>query len=1376
MHRGVTIQTVQVFLSHNSNDGEQVRRLANELWAADITTWLDQEKLRARDVWEPRLENEVKNSAIVLACIGVHGPGPWQKKELDWAKQHNIECQVVQLPGWTKEQGNLGFDTQAFGLERDWEGQLAELIAYLKPTVRVATLTQDQAAREHPQAYGSPLPFENSPYPGINHRFGREHSKWFFGREREAASLITKLDRKRWLWVLGSSGSGKSSLVRAGVGGLWADDIVICQPSDNFYKQLRAGFSKYCRQILGMEVTNTEWEAVDSGRDTLSDLLTMRFVDGTVKRKILVVVDQAEEMFANQPERRERALRELLIMRDANDLNIQILMVLRDDYFHLARREPLIKSTCDDNVGVFAMTPDNRRRAIRMPALSAGADVETSILDRLVAESESAETLPLLQMALQDLWVQRGNRTTIGWSALSERARTENLLDSVVRRRIQQTQADSKRAVEVAAWYLASVGKDGNKRRSLRDKEVAGLAESQSTRQILDELVNARIVVATQQRGARVWKLAHDCVMTVWEELKLELEKLDYTLLSQLRARHHEWQDYEQDKSKLLVNVELKRFESFGRNEKTDAGVREFVKLSAEYRSRERKTRLAVFTISTLGLLGFAVFALLYGEKQAEFAEQQERAKVEAEKNQAAAEAEAIKTTALYASVLSKTPGRQLEALAKAVETVGLGDLDELPSEVTYALFGALSRAYAVRRLDEMPIGHPESVLFLPNERLVIQKNRQLKTPTNTAIVNVATQTPVTEQIFDSAVVSQSRKLIAVVSPSDIVIYDYKRGPEEVKCVLDRPSELGGAIYRIAFSLNDEYIGFASATGVGIANIDTCEEIEMLDKQENPESIEIALSLTGGRVATLDRKELKVWTDGDPRSYTIKSVYPGFIHFLNSESVVLSRLGEAAVFDIPTGEGESIPIFDNSVRRLHPRSTRLLFGDKVFTRDLLKSSRRGEVLLDWVRYHRREQILSQRAHSQVEVLSYKLEPKFVINLSTNASVVSGAMSRKGTVSLLSREEILLVDTEPPYETFEGNAVQDMLSRGEYEIIPKLYDLNYHGPRSYGTKRVLLSPGGDKVAVQVDNGYNIISTKTSEIIGNFETSTESILETLRFRAEFDLHTRVVDPANKLDILAWQRAVICHNRNWALGYLNKHQVVLDLRSSTFYPADDQFSSIKFNPSADFYISTENKRLVATLLPSQRKMVRDFDERIKQTTFSPKGRYLYVESPNTLSVLTGETLELVAERDTKLRSLSVTPEGNVVILERDRVIYWNPATGVEVVIPGRFKKSAVSPGESLLAVGNGSSIQIWDTGLVEQVAEIEGSLLRFWFSMAGFFVTEEKRTQQLKVWTLDPAHLIDRACSILDRSSDAHTQRSRNICRERVGDPPDPRSWHQ
>jgi hypothetical protein len=229
-------------------------------------------------------------------------------------------------------------DKIADGLHEDWDGGIAILARALGTRAPVD---------ERPEVPGGP--FDGSPYPGIDRGFGPEHAAWFFGREAETAAVVQALRQHRWVWLIGNSGSGKSSVARGGVMSWWprAEDgkaetgvATVFEPTEKATEDLAGALDRAC-QAAGKYAVDLQKLAADPAGWSVE--LRARFGGEQVRTPLLVVIDQAEQIFA------ERGLRGTcaamlstlwaLATDDGLPTRVHVLVVLRADWLPRALNE-----------------------------------------------------------------------------------------------------------------------------------------------------------------------------------------------------------------------------------------------------------------------------------------------------------------------------------------------------------------------------------------------------------------------------------------------------------------------------------------------------------------------------------------------------------------------------------------------------------------------------------------------------------------------------------------------------------------------------------------------------------------------------------------------------------------------------------------------------------------------------------------------------------------------------------------------------------------------------------------------------------------------------------------------------------------------------
>ncbi len=271
------------------------------------------------------------------------------------------------------------------------------------------------------------------PFPGLRPYEARDH-EWFFGREQQTFGLYRLLDRGRLLAVVGSSGSGKSSLVKAGLlpvlaaetspdgGPRWrsfemkpgdspldrlTDALAGPRPTDDESAGL---VHSGRRQRVGFLLRSSSFGLLDSCHDLVSP-------SGAAP---LLLVDQFEELFrfADLPgtdvernERRQEAAAFVQLLLEATrapDSRLRVILTLRSDYLgDCARFHGLPDAVTANQFLVPSLTRDQREEAIRGPIARADGAIKDELVERLLFEStEELDQLPVLQHALMRTWSQ----------------------------------------------------------------------------------------------------------------------------------------------------------------------------------------------------------------------------------------------------------------------------------------------------------------------------------------------------------------------------------------------------------------------------------------------------------------------------------------------------------------------------------------------------------------------------------------------------------------------------------------------------------------------------------------------------------------------------------------------------------------------------------------------------------------------------------------------------------------------------------------------------------------------------------------------------------------------------------------------------------
>ena len=264
-----------------------------------------------------------------------------------------------------------------------------------------------------------------NPFPGLR-PFEPEEDYLFFGREKEIDELLRRLRTTRFLSVVGTSGTGKSSLVRSGLipnlhGGFMATAgsswrTLLFRPGEDPIANLAEALD--APDILGTkgELASTNRVLLEATlrRGALGLVNAVRQARVPSNDNLLIVVDQFEELFRFRRDDQTKSWKDetvafvklLLEARQQNELPIYVVLTIRSDFIGDCLEYPGLPEAI--NAGQYLvprMTRDEVRSAITGPVAVAGGEIAPRLVQRLLNELGSTQDqLPVLQHALMRTW------------------------------------------------------------------------------------------------------------------------------------------------------------------------------------------------------------------------------------------------------------------------------------------------------------------------------------------------------------------------------------------------------------------------------------------------------------------------------------------------------------------------------------------------------------------------------------------------------------------------------------------------------------------------------------------------------------------------------------------------------------------------------------------------------------------------------------------------------------------------------------------------------------------------------------------------------------------------------------------------------------
>jgi WD40 repeat protein/basic membrane lipoprotein Med (substrate-binding protein (PBP1-ABC) superfamily)/DNA-binding SARP family transcriptional activator len=363
-----------------------------------------------------------------------------------------------------------------------------------------------------------------TPYKGLEY-FDIADADLFFGRERLTAHLLAHLRGSRLLAVVGASGSGKSSIVRAGL-------------------------------APALQLENLQVEIITPTAHPLQVL--SRLPDrGQDEQRHVVVIDQFEEIFTLCEDERERKsfIDDLLTRQGAR----AVVIVLRADFYMQCGRYPALREALSSQQAYIGpMTAEELRSAIEVPARRGGWKIEPGLVDLILREVKGEPgALPLLSHALLETWKRRSGR----WMTLKGYAEAGGVYAAIARtaevvynRHLTVEQQNISRSIFLR---LAELSEDltGTRRRALVSEFIADPSGDRQVEAVLNILAASRLITMSEYSV----EIAHEALIREWPKLRqwLEEDRAGVRLHHQLAESARQWEELGRDAGELYRGARL---------------------------------------------------------------------------------------------------------------------------------------------------------------------------------------------------------------------------------------------------------------------------------------------------------------------------------------------------------------------------------------------------------------------------------------------------------------------------------------------------------------------------------------------------------------------------------------------------------------------------------------------------------------------------------------------------------------------------------------------------------------------------------------------------------------------------------------------------
>jgi serine/threonine protein kinase/WD40 repeat protein len=445
---------------------------------------------------------------------------------------------------------------------------------------------------------------QSKPFPGLS-SFRTADSEYFFGRELEVENLLKKLQQLHLMALIGPSGAGKTSLLRAG--------LIPALPEGRSYVFSQPGDAPLIN--LGQSL------APQFSGDTIQNLIGLKDIEVALSMlrqwrqnhaEAILIVDRFEELFTlNSPE--VQGLFAGLIGQAVMEADVRVLLAMRDDFLILCREHSALAPIFSELTAMLPLTGAALRRTLVQPALKCGYRFEDEkLVDEIISDVEKERgALPLMAFAAARLWEKRDRTSgqltrksykSIGGVAGALAQHAEETMERVGLKREPVVREIFRHLITAEN---TRIGRDIEEILSVFPAKAEG-------EEVLRILIDARLLTSFELQGSegekrkRRVEIIHESLLSVWPRLvRWQTQDADGAQLrDQLRQAAQLWEQKERSPDLLWTGTTFLEFQAWrqrqpGRLTSTEEAFAQAMEQRAN-RKRKQKKRIA-----------FAIFVVL---------------------------------------------------------------------------------------------------------------------------------------------------------------------------------------------------------------------------------------------------------------------------------------------------------------------------------------------------------------------------------------------------------------------------------------------------------------------------------------------------------------------------------------------------------------------------------------------------------------------------------------------------------------------------------------------------------------------------------------------------------------------------------------------
>jgi WD40 repeat protein len=416
-----------------------------------------------------------------------------------------------------------------------------------------------------------PKSLSSNPYQGLL-AFREAESHFFFGRERVLESLIPRVAKNSLQVVVGASGSGKSSVVFAGLvphfrkQGWRIEDF---RPGRNPYRNLAHALLRLQgRAQPDSEAISRLGASLESGKTKLLDVVDDTFQQSP-NASLLLIADQFEELFTISESEASATtatsknfdthlfMDQLLASTTHNQEHFHLVLTLRADFLGSLSSHRAFADALNHEHTLYTlgpMTSEELQQAIEHPAERQGAVLEEGLSERILQDVVRQEgSLPLLEFALSELWVRQDNGA-LTHNAYDRIGGVEGALAKHAEETFSKLKANEQSLAQKVFLQLVypGAGQEDTRR-------VASYQELKDAWSVVNKLADKRLLVTNESEGQQTAEVIHEALIRRWGTLRGWINQHRAFRIWQERLRQDVklWRDTNQARDTLLIGYRL---------------------------------------------------------------------------------------------------------------------------------------------------------------------------------------------------------------------------------------------------------------------------------------------------------------------------------------------------------------------------------------------------------------------------------------------------------------------------------------------------------------------------------------------------------------------------------------------------------------------------------------------------------------------------------------------------------------------------------------------------------------------------------------------------------------------------------------------------